>query len=158
MTTADHRSPAEPLSRPLAVAPVSGFPAAVLVGVLAEHLPRVAEQVAAGRIHPDYLTQLREAYAALCEVAAQWRVWRRACAEAEATAAADDSAAALSTAAAEGLREIDTDAAAVVLKVTPNRVRQLCRAGQLPARKVGRTWMVPVGELRQMEVQRSGSV
>lgn len=148
----------EPLSRPLAVAPVSGYAAAVLAQALAERLPAVAEQVEAGRVHPGYLAQLREAHAALCEVAAQWRVWRQACAQAEAEVAADGSAAVVATAAGEGLTEIDTDAAAVVLKVTPNRVRQLCRAGRLPARKVGRTWLVPVGELRTLEVQRSGSV
>lgn len=146
-----------PLSRPLAVAGVSGFAAAVLAQALAERLPRVAAQVDAGQVHPGYLAELRQTYAVLCEVAAAWRVWRQACAQAEAEVAADGSAAVLSAAAAEGLREIDTDAAAVVLRVSPNRVRQLCRAGRLPARKVGRLWMVPVGELRQMEAGR-GSV
>jgi excisionase family DNA binding protein len=143
--------------RPLAVAPVSGFAAVVLAGALAERLPAVASQVEAGRVHPDYLAELRHAHAALCEVAAQWRVWRQACAEADAEAAADGSAAVLAaTVRQDSVAEIDTDAAAVVLRVSPNRVRQLCRAGRLPARKVGRSWLVPVGELRTMMEVRDG--
>lgn len=144
-----------PLGRPLAVAGVSGFAAVVLAGALAERLPGLAEQVEAGRAHPAYLAELRQTHAALCEVAAQWRIWRQACAEVEAEAAADGSAAVLAAAAGTDSTEIDTDAAAVVLRVSPNRVRQLCRAGRLPARKVGRQWLVPVGELTTLvEVER----
>lgn len=55
----------------------------------------------------------------------------------------DVSAEGLLTEAATGLvQEIDPEEAAVLLNVTPHRVRQLCRAGDLLARQVGRSWRI----------------
>jgi excisionase family DNA binding protein len=39
-------------------------------------------------------------------------------------------------------QEIEPEEAAVLLKVTPSRVRQLCRARELVARQVGRSWRI----------------
>jgi excisionase family DNA binding protein len=49
-------------------------------------------------------------------------------------------------------QEIDPEEAAVLLDITSSRVRQLCRAGELQARQVGRNWLVDRAsvELRAM--------
>lgn len=63
------------------------------------------------------------------------------------------SAEGLLTEAAAGLvQEIDPEEAAVLLDVTAHRVRQLCRAGDLLARRVGRSWRIDRAsvELRAM--------
>lgn len=151
----DQTARTSPLSRPRGVAPVSGFAAAVLAAALAERLPRLADRVEAGALDPGLLAELREAYADLCEVAAAWRVWRQACAKADAEAVADARAGVVATlAAADFAPEIDTSTAATALGLSANRVRTLIRIGRLPARKVGRVWMVPVGELRTLEAER----
>jgi excisionase family DNA binding protein len=40
--------------------------------------------------------------------------------------------------------------AAALLKATPNTVTIWCRAGQLPAMKIGRQWRISKGELERM--------
>jgi excisionase family DNA binding protein len=40
--------------------------------------------------------------------------------------------------------------AATLLKATPNTVTIWCRAGQLPAMKIGRQWRISKGELDRM--------
>lgn len=58
----------------------------------------------------------------------------------------------LTEAAAGSVQEIDPEEAAVLLGVTAHRVRQLCRAGDLAARQVGRSWRIDRAsvELRAM--------
>lgn len=133
-----------PPARPPLAAPVAGFPAVVCAALLRERLPTLA-------VHPDYVAQCRAVLAALDEAAGQWRTWRQACAEAEASAAVDGSAAVTATATGAGLAEIDTATAAVRLRVSPNRVRQLLRAGALGGRRVGRTWLVSAATVEQRE-------
>lgn len=35
------------------------------------------------------------------------------------------------------------DEAARILRVTAETVRRLCKSGQMPARKIGRRWLIP---------------
>lgn len=118
-------------------AAIAGFSAFVLARVLDDALPArlvgLQRQVEAGRMHPDRLAEVTQAWAAIREAGRQW---------AEQEAAADGSTAEQVTAPPAGSGEIDTDRAAGLLGVTPNRVRQLARSGALPARKVARTWLV----------------
>jgi hypothetical protein len=54
------------------------------------------------------------------------------------------------------VKELSAEEAAVKLDVTPHRVRQLCRAGQLDARQVSGAWLIdPISvELRAGRVAR----
>jgi len=112
--------------------------AAVIAAVLDEVLPgRLAElqrSVDAGRLHPDYLAELRRAWVATRQAAAMWLAWR--------ATAVDGSADGVVAALAAELCEIDTDRAAVLLGVSPNRVRQLVRCGRIIGRRMGRMWVV----------------
>lgn len=130
------------VTRPLTVAPVSGWPARVCARLLAAELDRVTAGV-----HPELAQQLRTTLAALTEAGEAWAQWRRRVAEVEAGAAAAASAAAAAAAARTGSGEVDTTAAAARLGVTPNRVRQLIRCGRLQARPAGRVWLVETSTL-----------
>jgi len=124
--------------RPILVAPVGGYAAAVIAAVLDEVLPgRLAElqrSVDAGRLHPDYLAELRRAWVATRQAAAMWLAWR--------ATAVDGSVDGAAAALAAELCEIDTDRAAVLLGVSSNRVRQLVRCGRITGRRMGRMWVV----------------
>jgi len=136
------------ISRPLLVAPIAGKAAARCALLLREWLAKV-------NLPGDERAYYCQVLAALDQAAAQWRAWRIEQAEAAATAA-DACASAVVAEVEAGSGEIDTDAAAAVLRVTPSRVRQLCRAGRLPARKVGRVWLVSAREVRMMREVRRG--
>jgi excisionase family DNA binding protein len=122
---------------PILSAPVGGFSAFVLARVLEDALPArivsLQRQAETGRIHPDLLAELTHTWAAIGEAARQW---------AERRASADASTEAAFTETPARWAEIDTDRAAGLLGVTPSRVRQLVRSGELNARKVGRSWLV----------------
>ena len=124
-------------SRPLLAAPVSGFAAFMLGKVLDATMPArlvsLQDQAAAGRIDPERIAEVTAAWSAIREAGALWAQWR---------AAADDSTAYTVAAIPPRSQEIDTDSAAGLLGVTPNRVRQLVRAGELPGRKVARSWLL----------------
>lgn len=118
-------------------ASVSGFAAVVLAGVLdatlPERLARLNRLVEMGRLPPHKITEVRRAHAAIRLAAQQWS-----------DAAADDNTAEQVTAAPRDSipSEIDTTTAADLLRVTPNRVRQLVRSGQINGRRIGRAWLV----------------
>jgi excisionase family DNA binding protein len=72
---------------------------------------------------------------------AQWQ--EESDAELTCRTSVDGSAEELLTEAAAGLvQEIDPEEAAVLLNVSTSRVRQLCRSGELVARRVGRSWRI----------------
>jgi excisionase family DNA binding protein len=124
--------------RPLLVAPVSGFPALVLSQLLDAEGPgrmvSLQRLVEEGRLDPGQVAAFRSTWAAIRAAGKEWAEWR---------SAADGSAAEQLTAIpAESTREIDSAEAARQLGVTPNRVRQLARCGQINARKSGRQWLV----------------
>jgi excisionase family DNA binding protein len=123
--------------RPALAAPVAGFGAFVVAKALKRSLPdllvslqRMSES---GRAHPDLIGEVTATWAAINAAAEEWSQWRTA---------ADGRAAERVTAIPERSTEIDTDTAAGLLHVSPNRIRQLIRGGDLPGRKVGRTWLV----------------
>lgn len=124
----------EPL---LVVAPVGGYAAAQVASVLDEHLPprlaRLARQAEAGRLHPDRVREVRVAWLALRQAGALWLRYE---------SAVDGSAAGSVTATGPLSTEIDTEAAAGLLGVSSNRVRQLVRSRRLVARRAGRVWLV----------------
>ena len=49
-----------------------------------------------------------------------------------------------------------TEEAAVRLGVDPSRVRQLIRAGRLPARKQGRDWWIEEADLARVQERKPG--
>jgi hypothetical protein len=134
-----------PDGRPMLSAPVSGFAAFVIVGVLDKSMPErirhLERLVEAGRLHPNRLRELRHAHAAIRAAADVWRE----------CAAADDSTAEQATADRPDSTEIDTTTAAELLGVSPNRVRQLARGGLVNGRRIGRTWLV---ERNSVEIRR----
>jgi hypothetical protein len=87
--------------------------------------------VEVSRLHPNRVSEVVSQWAAIREAGRQW-----------AEAAADDNAAAAPTTIPARSEEIDTDRAAGLLGLTPNRVRQLVRSGDLPGRKAGGVWLV----------------
>lgn len=122
-----------------------GFPAFVVATYLdrqgfAEWLRGLAG------VHPELRAQLAEALAELELAGAQYKDWRAS----EVGVSAVDGSTAGPVAAAVGgsAHEISTEQAADMLGVTPNRVRQLCRGGQLRARQVGKTWLVDAASVR----------
>lgn len=142
------------VTRPLTVAPVGGWSAFVLSRLLAEHVAKPTS----GTVHPELVDELHTTLAALRQAADDWVRWRRACSEIEAEAAVDASIAAAEAAAARASVEVDTTTAATWLQVTPNRVRQLCRAEVLPGRKTGRTWLVSTDALEMFAEGRYGRI
>lgn len=130
-------APSPPTSAPALVAAVSGFPAFVIANLLEARLPErlVALQrlVEKGQLPPALLAEVTAQWAAIIQAAQEWAQYR---------AAVDGSTAGPPAAIPERSAEIDTAAAAGLLGVTPNRVRQLVRDGSLPARKASRTWLV----------------
>lgn len=139
---------AEPL---LVVAPVGGYAAAVVAEILDDVLParleRLARLAEVGRLHPDYLRDLRVSWVAIRQAGDMWLAHR---------SAVDGIAAGVVTATAPQSTEIDTEAAGVLLGVSPNRVRQLARSHRLAARRAGRVWLVDrrSAELYAMEAAR----
>jgi hypothetical protein len=131
---------------PLTVAPVGGYAAAVVAEILDQVLPlrlaHLTRQADAGRIHPEYLRELRLSWLAVRQAADMWLTH---------SAAVNGSTAGVVAAIAPQSTEIDTEAAAVLLRVTPNRVRQLVRSRRLVARRAGRVWMV---DRRSVELYR----
>jgi excisionase family DNA binding protein len=124
-------------NRPPLVAPVGGFAAFVLARVLEDALPSrlvgLQRQVESGNLHPDFLAQVTQAWAAIQEASRQYK---------QAAASASESAEEVLAEVPAASGEIDTDRAAGLLRVTPSRVRQLVRSGDLPGRKLGREWLV----------------
>lgn len=51
---------------------------------------------------------------------------------------------------------IDTAEAARRLGITPTRVRQLIRAGRLPATRLGRDWAIEERHLGRVAVRKTG--
>lgn len=132
-------------SRPVLAAPVGGFAARVLAITLDAEMPKrihsLQQLAASGRLDPNKVAEVVATWAAIREASRQWS-----------DAAAGDSTADPVTAMPECSQEIDTDRAAGLLGVTPNRVRQLARCGELPGRKTGRQWLV---DRTAVELRRS---
>lgn len=123
--------------RPFLAAPVSGFPAVFLAALLRSHGPaqlaRLQAEVDAGRMHPAYAQQVREACAAVDQAAREWQAWRTS---------VDGSAEPLVTEAAAPSEEITTREAADMLRISDRRVRQLLADGRLAGEQTGREWRV----------------
>lgn len=131
---------------PLLVAPVRGFSAFVLAGLLEEHMParvaslqRMAER---GKIHPDLLAEVGDMWAAVREAGHQWSEHR---------AAVDGSTEVDVAEVPPSSSEIDTAGAAELLGVSPRRVRQLIDAGELNARRASRFWLL---DRKEVELRR----
>lgn len=137
---------------PLLGAFVTGRAASVLAPLLDEHLPdrlvRLSLLVEKGRLDPEWLSEVNRAYAAIREAA---RVWRDVPAAVAATA---DQVTAAARDFDQG--EISTEAAADLLNVTPNRVRQLLRTGVINGRHVGRTWFVDLDDVKERRGRDGG--
>ncbi|MFY1673687.1 helix-turn-helix domain-containing protein [Plantactinospora sp. WMMB334] len=124
--------------RPLLGVQVAGFPAVVLAwvldGALPQRLQTLDELVALGRLDPGRVVEVRRVHEAIRAAAAYWRE----------SSAVDGSTAERVAAIPEGSTstEIDTVTAAELLGVSPNRVRQLARSGQVNGRHVGRSWWI----------------
>lgn len=119
---------------PPAVLPPAGA-AAVLV-----LLERVGVRRYLGQMSPAERAAVQEFLRQLPMVARWQQEWD---AEVRGGASVDGSAEGrLTEAEGMSLQEIDPEEAAVLLSVTPHRVRQLCRSGELIARLVGRNWLV----------------
>jgi len=131
---------------------VAGYPAVVLSDLLTRYGPdqlaRLEQAVRKGDLPESFVVEFvstwRSIRAASLGWTAQQATGRRA-------AAADGTVSSRSTATPPGSmqEEADTDQAAAALHVTPNRVRQLCRSGALPGRKVGRAWLVAMDGVRR---------
>ncbi|BCJ65129.1 hypothetical protein GCM10009779_64360 [Polymorphospora rubra] len=132
------------------VAPVSGPVAVILARLLDEHLPRrllsLETLVERGRMTPDLLKETLQ----------MWADVRLAAYAYESGPAVAAVTAEPVTAVASGLMlsEITTEAAAELLNVSPNRVRQLLRRRDLQGRKIGRTWVVDLADARRQRDQR----
>jgi len=127
-----------------AVLPAAGAPAVDVL--LRRVLPTVRAQLDARALAAidEFMRQT--------ELATRWQLeW-----DAELTGAVsvDGSAEAVPAETAGGsYQEIDPGEAAVLLKVTPHRVRQMCRADELKARQVGRNWLI---DRTSVELRASG--
>lgn len=139
---------------PLFIACIEGYAAVVIAGILDEILPdRLAAMrraADAGRLHPTYVAELQHASAAVHRAADEYGTWWRAEAAAEAEALVTEGAAGSD-------EEIDTNRAALLLAVTPSRVRQMLRCGALFGRRDGRAWTVDRGSVRTYLMERDGS-
>jgi hypothetical protein len=139
---------------PLFTACVEGYAAVVIAGILDEILPdrliAMRRAVQSGRQHPSYVAEVERAWAAMRRAAEEYGTWWRAEAAAEAEAHVTE-------AAAESPAEIDTNRAALLLAVTPSRVRQMLRCGTLCGRRDGRAWTVDRGSVRTYLMERNGS-
>jgi hypothetical protein len=123
--------------RPVLAAAVSGFAAFMIGRILEDALPGrlvgLQRLVESGRLHPDAIAEVTAQWAAIREAGRQWADHRTA---------VDGTTAEAVTAIPPRSTEIDSGAAAGLLGVSPNRIRQLARNGDIPGRKVARTWLV----------------
>lgn len=95
-------------------------------------------RLAAAGTDPQRILSLARAWRSICRAADEW------------TAAVAAEAAAPDPATLPGSAEVDTATAAIALGITDNRIRQLCRAGRLAARRdrAGR-WQVNADAVRR---------
>jgi excisionase family DNA binding protein len=123
--------------RPRLAAPIAGFGAhwfAILLRAHGpEHLARLQAEVDAGRLHPRYLADAQQAWAAVDQAADDWLTWR---------ASVGGSAEPRLAEAAAPSEVISTREAADMLRVTERRVRQLLAEGRLAGEQRGRVWLV----------------
>jgi hypothetical protein len=135
---------------------VHGYSAVVLADLLDRHGPdqlvRLQQSVDAGHLPVGYLHEVTQCWADIRAAAALWRSMRSR----PAVAAADGSVSSPVTATpgALAVEMLDTDQAADLLHVTPNRVRQLIRGGELTGRKAGRTWLVSGASIHRLRETR----
>jgi hypothetical protein len=115
------------------VAPISGLAAQAFRLLLEPTLAAALERWQRGGLSPAGAAEIRAAFAVLV-VAADEHLGRRACADASAQVVVAQVPA--------GSAEISTAAAADMLGVSPQRVRQLLAAGVLDGRRVGSVWMI----------------
>jgi excisionase family DNA binding protein len=121
---------------PLLSACVGGFAAWQMGLLLREPLGRISELERSGRVHPEYVRQLRAAYG---EIVAAGELWQ------ERRVSVDGSAEMVVTEIGSDswrVDELSPEGAAELLGVSASRVRQLLRAGVLSGRRVGRSWLV----------------
>jgi excisionase family DNA binding protein len=109
---------------------------------------RISELEGSGRVHPEYVRQLRAAYLELVEAGEQWQ---------ERQVSVDGSAEMVVTEIGSSSlqrEELTSEEAAELLGVTASRVRQLLRSGVLPGGRIGRHWLLPRSESRRMGAHR----
>jgi excisionase family DNA binding protein len=123
--------------RPLLAAPVAGFPAAFLAALLRthgpEHLARLQAEIDAGRVHPAYAREVRQAWAAIEHAADEWRTWR---------VSVDGNAEPLPAETPAPSQVVSTREAAGMLRISERRVRQLLAEGRLAGEQRGREWQI----------------
>lgn len=133
------------MTRPLLGAHISGPAAVVIAKLFDEHMPdrlaRLQLLVERGRLDPSWLAEVTHAWRSVRAAAAAW----------ERAPAVDAATAYPATAAGRDSEqdEITTETAADLLKVSPNRVRQLLRSGVINGRRVGRTWAVDAKSVKE---------
>lgn len=120
-----------------------GFPAFALSALLQRYVPEEAWRATLAQVAPDRRAALELAVAELQMAAAHARDLGASRAAVNGSAAEEETATEAGSA-----HELSTDEAAGRLGVTANRVRQLCRAGELQARQVGKTWLVDAASVQ----------
>jgi excisionase family DNA binding protein len=123
-------------NRPLLGASISGFSAWQFALMLRESLPRRVAELRSAQVHPEYVRQLKAAYAELVEAGEQWQERRVSADESAETPVTEIGSSSVQH------EEISPEEASVLLDRSPSRVRQLLRGGVLPGRHVGRHWLV----------------
>lgn len=118
-------------------AAVGGFAAAALVAMLGDRVQAELRRLAARGVHSSRIEALARCWASLLRARDEWVT-------AEAAATAAPTAATLAGCG----QELSTASAAAALGVTDNRVRQMCRSGQLAGRRVRGRWHVDAAAVR----------
>jgi excisionase family DNA binding protein len=132
------------VTRPLG-ASVRGFAAWQISLLLDKPLRmRIAELECQPRVDGRYMQELREAFTDLRLAGQQWAEWHRAIfADESAEAAVTE----IGTDSSQHDEMITPEEASVLLDVSPSRVRQLLRSGELPGRRVGGRWLIDCSDV-----------
>ena len=130
----------------------AGWSAVALSEMLARHGPdqlvRLQHAVDRGDLPAELVAEFRQAWR---DIRAAALAWTTQAGRGAAVTAVDGTETGPSTAmpSVSTADVIDTDQAAGLLHVTPNRVRQLLRTGNLAGRKTGRTWWVSMDSVKR---------
>lgn len=142
---ASPRTPAR-RGRPRLVAPVSGYSAWEIARILNEALPAVIQKRQQQGFDPSLIAGLRAQWEGIRDAGEEWREWRTSADQSFQTEPTEI--------APRSSEEITPDEVAPLLRVTPERVRQLLRAGSLAGRKAGWQWFVSRAEVEAYRVGR----
>ncbi|MFB4300642.1 hypothetical protein [Actinomadura sp. NTSP31] len=138
--------------RPILGASVSGFSAHFVRALLAPHLPeqldRLRAEIAAGRVHPDYLEQASRAWSAIQTAADEWLTWRSAVDGNTAITGPHPQAASVT---------ITTKEAGTMLGLKERRIRQMLAEGRLAGTQTGRVWLVDQASVSVLAATRGAA-